>query len=152
MGEAIGIVGLGRMGLPASKLLIRKGYRVVGYDRDKVALDEFAASGGNAAPDVKTVAEKAETIIVFVLNDAQVKAVVVGENGLLAGVHDDSCIVCMSTIRKAELERVAAQCTQKNVAFVDCPCTGGPVRAGNGTLTLGSSTGMVNSRWMVRPI
>ena len=136
MFKTIGIVGLGRMGLPVGKLLIRKGYTVVGYDRQKVPLDEFVASGGNGASDVKTVAEKAKTIIVFVLNDEQVKAVVVGKNGLLAGAGEGTCIVCMSTIRKAQVEWVAEHCAKKNVAFVDCPCTGGPARADNGTLSL----------------
>jgi 3-hydroxyisobutyrate dehydrogenase-like beta-hydroxyacid dehydrogenase len=136
MGNAIGIVGLGRMGLPAGKLLIRKGYTVVGCDRDPGPLDEFVASGGEAASDAKAVAEKADTIIVFVLNDEQVKTVIDGKNGLLAGVREGACIICMSTIRQALLKQIAALCFDKDVAFVDCPCTGGPPRAENGTLTL----------------
>lgn len=136
MGKDIGIVGLGRMGLPAAKLLIRKGYTVVGYDRDTEALDELAAAGGAAASDAKAVAAKADTIIVFVLNDEQVQTVITGKSGLLAGVRQGACIICISTIRRARLERIAAQCLKRNVAFVDCPCTGGPGRAENGTLTL----------------
>ena len=136
MTETIGIVGLGRMGLPAGKLLIRKGFTVVGFDPDRVPLNEFKASGGKAASDVKTVAERAKTIIVFVLNDEQVNAVVYGKNGLLDGVNENSCIICMSTIRQAQVEWVAEQCVKKNVAFMDCPCTGGPPRAANGSLTL----------------
>ena len=136
MAKTIGLVGLGRMGLPAGKLLIRQGYTVVGYDPDKASLNEFVVSGGKAASDVKTVAERAETIIVFVLNDEQVNAVVAGKNGLLAGVRANTGIICMSTIRQAQVEWVAEQCVKKNVAFVDCPCTGGPSRAGDGSLTL----------------
>jgi 3-hydroxyisobutyrate dehydrogenase-like beta-hydroxyacid dehydrogenase len=71
-----------------------------------------------------------------VLNDEQVQTVIGGKNGLLAGVRQGACIICMSTIRQAQLERMAAQCLKMNVAFVDCPCTGGPARAENGTLTL----------------
>lgn len=136
MTETIGILGLGRMGLPAGKLLMRKGYTVVGYDPDKVPLDEFVSSGGKAVSDVKTVAERAETIIVFVLNDEQVNAVMAGKDGLLAGVNENACIICMSTIRQAQVEWAAEQCMKKNVAFLDCPCTGGPPRAANGSLTL----------------
>jgi len=136
MGNAIGIVGLGRMGLPAAKLLIRKGYTVVGCDRDTVPLDELVAAGGAAASDAKAVAQKADTIIVFVLNGGQVQTVINGKSGLLAGIREGACIICMSTIRQAQIERTAAQCLKKNVALVDCPCTGGPARAENGTLTL----------------
>lgn len=136
MANAVGIVGLGRMGLPAARLLIRNGYTLFGYDRDPAALDELAASGGEPAPDAKAVAQKADTIIVFVLNDDQVEAVVAGPSGLLAGIREGACIICMSTIRQAQLERMAALCLEQNAAFVDCPCTGGPPRAENGTLTL----------------
>ena len=118
MAKTIGIVGLGRMGLPAGKLLIRQGYSVVGYDRDTVPLDELVASGGEAAADSKTVAERAETIIVFVLNGEQVQSVVDGKNGLLAGVRKNACIICMSTIRQALLEQIAALCLKKEVGFV----------------------------------
>lgn len=151
MTETIGIVGLGRMGLPAGKLLIRKGYTVVGYDPDNVPLDEFAASGGKASPDVKTVAELAETVIVFVLNEEQVNAVVAGKNGLLDGINENSCIICMSTIRQAQVEWVAEQFVKKNAGFVDCPCTGGPPRAANGSLTL-IAAGKKDTLGRCRPI
>lgn len=136
MDKTIGIVGLGRMGLPVGRLLIRKGFSVVGYDRDQSQLDDFLESGGMTAPNPKTVADKAEIIIVFVLSGEQVNSVVEGNDGLLAGTKENTCIICMSTIRKEQVERVAAQCFQKNVSFVDCPCTGGPERAENGSLTL----------------
>lgn len=151
MAKAIGIVGLGRMGLPAGKLLIRQGYSVVGFDRNQAPLDEFVASGGAAARDPKAVAERAETIIVFVLNDEQVQSVVEDKDGLLAGVREGACIICMSTIGQAQLEQVAALCLKKNVVFVDCPCTGGPPRAENGSLTL-IAAGNKDSLDRCRPI
>ena len=55
----------------------------------------------------------------FVLNGEQVQSVVDGKNGLLAGVGENACIICMSTIRQAQLEQVAALCLKKNVAFVN---------------------------------
>ena len=136
MDESVGIVGLGRMGLPAGKLLLKKGYTVIGYDRYEEPKAQIVKAGGISASDARTVAEKAKTVIVFVLNDEQVKEVVVGANGLLAGADEETCIICMSTIRKESLEWVAEQCAAKNVGFIDCPCTGGPARADNGTLTL----------------
>jgi 3-hydroxyisobutyrate dehydrogenase-like beta-hydroxyacid dehydrogenase len=136
MMNTIGIVGLGRMGMPAAKALIKAGYHVVAYDFRIEAMDELAAAGGETASDYETVAKKAQTVIVFVLNDQQVIEVVTGNRGLLAGTGDGSVVVCMATIGKDNLIRVAEQCRKQNVAFVDCPCTGGPARAESGTLTL----------------
>jgi len=136
MANTVGIVGLGRMGMPAAKALIKAGYHVVAHDCRAEALDEIVTAGGESAPDYETVARKAITVIVFVLNDQQVIEVVTGNRGLLAGTGDGSVVVCMATIRKNNLERVAGLCRKENVAFVDCPCTGGPARAESGTLTL----------------
>jgi 3-hydroxyisobutyrate dehydrogenase-like beta-hydroxyacid dehydrogenase len=136
MTETIGIVGLGRMGMPAAKALINAGYRVVAHDCRVEAMDEIVSAGGETASDYKTVARKAQTVIVFVLNDPQVIEVVTGPRGLLAGAGNGSVVVCMATIRKDNLIRVAERCRKEGVAFVDCPCTGGPARAENGTLTL----------------
>ncbi len=136
MAETVGMVGLGRMGMPAAKALITAGYHVVAHDCRSEAMDELLSAGGEPARDYETVARKAQTVIVFVLNDQQVIDVVAGSRGLLAGAVDGSVVVCMATIRKDNLLWVARQCRKQNVAFVDCPCTGGPARAERGTLTL----------------
>jgi 3-hydroxyisobutyrate dehydrogenase len=136
MHKSVGIVGLGRMGMPAAKVLINAGYRVVGYEKRSEAVDEFIALGGESVSDYKTVAEKVKIIIVFVLNDAQVIDVISGESGLLKSAAKGHHIICMATINRQNLERLAAQCAAKKVGFVDSPCTGGPARAESGTLTL----------------
>lgn len=136
MANTVGVVGLGRMGMPAAKALIKAGYHVVAHACRAEAMDEIVSAGGETASDYETVARKAKTVIVFVLNDQQVIEVVTGNRGLLAGAGDGSVVVCMATIRKNNLEWIAGQCRKENVAFVDCPCTGGPARAESGTLTL----------------
>jgi 3-hydroxyisobutyrate dehydrogenase len=124
------------MGMPAAKVLVKAGYNVVGYDCRPEATAEFTSSGGESAPDYEAIAKKANIVIVFVLDDQQVIEVITGEHGILADTAEGSTIVCMATISKANLEWIAEQCKKKQVAFVDCPCTGGPARAENGTLTL----------------
>jgi 3-hydroxyisobutyrate dehydrogenase-like beta-hydroxyacid dehydrogenase len=136
MEKTVGIVGLGRMGMPAAKVLIKAGYHVIGYARRREVIDEFVAMGGESVPDYRSVAEMASKVIVFVLDDAQVIEVVTSENGLLAGCGDQSVIICMATINKENLEWVAAQCARKKVGFIDLPCTGGPARIEAGTLTM----------------
>ena len=124
------------MGLPVAKLFIQNGYSVLGSDRDQLQLDKFLEFGGKTASDVKTIAQNVNTTIIFVLNGEQIETVVGGKNGLLAGTGESNSIICMSTISKEQNERVATQCVKRNVAFLDCPCTGGPARAEIGSLTL----------------
>jgi len=136
MKETIGIVGLGRMGMPAAKVLLKAGFHVVGCEKRREAVREFVSLGGESALDCKSVAKKAETIIVFVLNDAQVVDVVTGAKGLLEESSTNHVIICMATINRELVEQISNLCASKKVGFVDCPCTGGPARAAIGNLTL----------------
>jgi 3-hydroxyisobutyrate dehydrogenase-like beta-hydroxyacid dehydrogenase len=134
--EKVGIIGLGRVGMPSARRFIRMDYQTVGFDRRKEVMEELRSMGVETAENPKEVAQRAKTIIILVLNDQQVIDVVTGPNGALAGCDSDSRIICMSTINRENLEWIAKRCHEANVGFVDCPFTGGPARAENGTLTL----------------
>lgn len=136
MPETIGIIGLGRMGIVAAKKYIREGYQVTGYARRPEVVAEFTKAGGIALKNSREVAERSGKVIVYVLNDQQVIDVVTGRDGILEGCHKGTRVICMSTIDKKNLERVAEACAKKGVGFVDCPVTGGPARVAAGTLTL----------------
>lgn len=134
--NSIGIIGLGRMGLPTAKRFIQAGFPVVGYDIRQEALEELRSIGGEAVADARRVAQKVQTVIIFVLNDQQVFDAIGGPNGVLEGCSAGSSVICMATIDRSNLERVAGMCSDKGAGFVDCPCTGGPARVENGTLTM----------------
>lgn len=136
MSETIGIIGLGRMGMEAAKKYVAEGYNVVGYARRPEVVREFTAAGGLAVRNSREVAEKSGKVIVYVLNDQQVISVIEGPDGILEGRHKETSVICMSTIDKDNLERLAEKCKEKKVGFVDCPVTGGPARVKAGTLTL----------------
>jgi len=136
MSEAIGVIGLGRMGMVAAKKYMREGYKVVGYARRSEVIQEFTRAGGIALRNSREVAENSGKVIVYVLNDQQVIEVVTGSDGILEGQHKETRVICMSTIDKENLEWVAEQCAKKKVGFVDSPVTGGPARVEAGTLTL----------------
>jgi len=136
MSETIGIIGLGRMGMPAAKKYIGEGYKVVGYARRPEVIEEFRSFGGIAVDSSKEVAKKAGKVIVYVLNDQQVIEVVTGPNGILEGCHKDTRVINMATIDRENLEWVAEQCAKKQVGLVDSPVTGGPARVEAGTVTL----------------
>ncbi len=136
MAKRIGIIGLGRIGMPSAKAFIKAGYEVVGYARRAQVIEEFKSLGGEALSSPKEVAQRAETVIVLVLNDPQVIEVVTGPNGILEGAGKNSLVIGMATINRANQEWIARQCESKGVRFVDCPFTGGPARVDTGTLTL----------------
>lgn len=136
MAKKVGIVGLGRIGIPSARAFIKAGYEVVGYARRPEVVEKFKSMGGVAASSPKEVAQKAETVIVLVLNDPQVIEVVTGPNGILEGTGKNSMVLGMATINRENQEWVARQCESKGVRFVDSPFTGGPARVENGSLTL----------------
>jgi len=136
MVKNIGIIGLGRVGFPAAIEYIKKGYTVFGTARRPEMIEKFQEIGGIILPNPSEVAKRCKILIVLVLNDQQVKEVVLGDDGLLKGIKPDSVIICMSTINRKTLMYVASQCADKDVGFVDCPFTGGPARVLTQSLTL----------------
>lgn len=132
MKQKIGFIGLGRVGIPAARTLLRVGYEIVGYARRPEVIETLKSMGGDAAMDCREVGLKASTVIIMVLNDQQVIDVVVGDGGVLSGAERNSLVVCMSTINRENLELVAQKCKEKGVDFVDCPFSGGPAKAESG--------------------
>lgn len=136
MTKKIGIIGLGRCGMPAAEKYIENGYQVFGYARRPEVIKRFQEIGAIHLENPATVARNADTLIVMVLNDPQVIEVIKGPNGILEGAHEGSMVIGMSTIRRENQEMVAQKCEEKGVEFIDCPFTGGPARVKAGTLTL----------------
>lgn len=136
MTTKIGIIGLGRTGLPISEVYLKEGYEVSGYDIRKEAITAFESSGGHAQNSPEAVAKQCEVILILVLNDQQVIEAITGKKGVLKGMDSGGIIVCMSTINRNNLERMADMCKQRNIRFVDCPFTGGPARIPQANLTL----------------
>ncbi len=136
MKERIGIIGLGRCGMPAAQKYLHSGYEVFGCDRRSAAISEFEGLGGIPVGNPAQAAAAAATVVVLVLNDEQVIEVVTGPNGILDGATPESTVICMSTINRDSLRHVADRCAARQIRFVDSPFTGGPARITAGTLTL----------------
>ncbi|MBR9997611.1 MAG: NAD(P)-dependent oxidoreductase [Cyclobacteriaceae bacterium] len=136
MPEKIGIIGLGRTGMPAAEVFLNAGFTVFGYDKRPEAQKAFENIGGKLAEDSRQLAGNTDTILVMVLNDHQVEDVISGKQGILKNATRRTVIICMSTINRAILEKQAGFCREKGIGFVDCPFTGGPARIPGGNLTL----------------
>ena len=134
--KKIGIIGLGRIGVPVASAYMKAGYRVFGLDIDHQSMDRLKSEGGIAVDTPADMARATQVILLLVLNDAQVQEVVYGENGILQASIEDLTVVCMSTINRETLEEVVLRCQESGVKLVDCPFTGGPARVPLGTLTL----------------
>jgi 3-hydroxyisobutyrate dehydrogenase-like beta-hydroxyacid dehydrogenase len=134
--KRIGIIGLGRCGMPAAQRYLESGYKVFGCDPSIEARERFARAGGIPVDTPAQAAAQAQPVLILVLNDPQVMDVVAGSGGLLEGAGAESTVICMSTINRDTLQQVADRCAARRIKFVDSPFTGGPARISAGTVTL----------------
>jgi len=109
----IGFIGLGIMGKPMSKNLIKAGYELIVVDRNQAAVDEVVALGATSAPNAKTVAQQADIIITMLPNSPHVKEVVLGENGILEGARKGTIFIDMSSIAPLVSRELAEKLAEK---------------------------------------
>ncbi len=132
----IGFIGLGIMGKPMVKNLLKAGHEVVVYDVVPAGVQEVVAAGAKAAASSKAVAEQCALIITMVPNSPHVKAAILGPNGVLEGAKAGSLVVDMSSIDPTVSKEVGAELAKKKIRFVDAPVSGGEPKAIDGTLSI----------------
>ena len=133
----VGFCGLGVMGYPMAGHLSSAGHSVSVYNRTSARADAWVAEhSGTAFVTPRDVAANSDIVMLCVGNDADVRAVVMGPDGVLAGAHS-GLIVVDHTTTSAELAReISAACAAVGVGFVDAPVSGGQAGAINGALTV----------------
>lgn len=135
--DKIGFIGLGIMGRPMAKNLIKAGYAVVVCDVNQQAVEELRACGAESAATPAETAEKAGTFIVTMLpNSPQVREVTAGENGLLKGIRAGQIVVDMSSISPIASRELDALLREKGAEMLDAPVSGGQEKAEQGTLAI----------------
>jgi 2-hydroxy-3-oxopropionate reductase len=132
----IGFIGLGIMGKPMAKNLLKAGYSLVVNDINPAPVMELVAAGAEAASSAKEVAQKTEVLITMLPNSPHVKAAVMGPNGVLEGAKPGMIIVDMSSIAPLAAKEVAAKAAEKGVEMLDAPVSGGEPKAIDGTLSI----------------
>jgi len=132
----IGLIGLGIMGKPMSKNLIKAGYDLTVMDRNQAAVAEVVAAGAKSAPTAKAVAEQVDIIITMLPNSPHVKEVVLGENGILEGAKPGTVFMDMSSIAPLVSRELAAKLAEKGVDMLDAPVSGGEPKAIDGTMSV----------------
>nr|WP_257792988.1 NAD(P)-binding domain-containing protein [Azospirillum argentinense] len=121
MSETIAFIGLGAMGLPMASNLVRKNFSVIGFDLDQGKLDKLVALGARPASDVTAAVRDATVVITMLPAPPQVREVILGGEGVLAGLRPGALVIDMSTVDPQTTDTVAAACLEKGIAFVDAP-------------------------------
>lgn len=132
----IGFIGLGIMGKPMVKNLIKAGHELVVYDIIKENVDISVSDGARAAESAKAIAEECSLIITMLPNGPHVKTVVMGENGVLQGAKAGTILVDMSSIAPLVSQEIEKVCAEKGVKMLDAPVSGGEPKAIDATLSI----------------
>ena len=130
-------IGLGVMGYPMAGHLAGAGHEVCVYNRTAAKAEAWVAQhGGRAAPTPREAADGAEFVMACVGNDDDLRGVVTGEDGALAGMASGAVFVDHTTVSARVTEEMARAAAEKGVAFVDAPVSGGQAGAENGQLVI----------------
>lgn len=132
----IGFIGLGIMGKPMSKNLIKAGHTLVVLDRNGSAVEELVALGATKAATPAEVASQVELIITMLPNSPQVKEVVLGAGGVIEGGKPGLIVADMSSIAPLVSREVEAELAKKGIEMLDAPVSGGEPKAIDGTLSV----------------
>ncbi len=136
MASKIGFIGLGIMGKPMSKNLLKAGHELVVYDIVPERVKEVAAAGAAAGKSSKDVGERTEVIITMLPDGPDVEAAVLGPEGVLAGAKKGAVLIDMSSINPLVSQKIGAACAAQGVEFLDAPVSGGEPKAIDGTLAI----------------
>ncbi|HEV7125834.1 MAG TPA: NAD(P)-dependent oxidoreductase [Ktedonobacterales bacterium] len=131
-----GFIGLGIMGKPMARNLLKAGFALTIYARRPETVGDLVAAGATLVGSAAAVGQAAEVIVTMLPNAPEVEEVVLGPRGVLAGAAAGAIVVDMSTIAPAASRRLAAACAARGVAFLDAPVSGGSVGAERGTLSI----------------
>ena len=131
----IGFIGIGIMGRPMAKNLIKAGYKLVVFDKF-AKFDDLVSLGAEGAASNKEVASKSDIIITMLPNSPHVKEAILGAGGVVEGIKSGTILVDMSSIAPAASQEVGAALKAKNVAFLDAPVSGGEPKAIDGSLAI----------------
>ncbi len=136
MAERIGFIGLGIMGKPMVRNLLKAGFAVTVSNRSQPAVDELVADGAQAAQSPREVAEQSDIVITMVTDGPDVEQVLLGDQGVIEGAHSGLLVIDMSTISPVTTRHIADQLREHDVHMLDAPVSGGDKGAIAGTLSI----------------
>ena len=132
----VGYIGLGLMGKPMARNILKAGFPLVVHNRSRSAVDELVAEGATAAWTPAEVARQVDVVITNLPDSPDVELVALGADGIIEGAHEGLIFIDNSTIKPATARKIAAGLAEKGVSALDAPVSGGDIGAINGTLTI----------------
>lgn len=132
----VGVIGLGKMGAPMARGLIRAGFPVVVHNRSRGAVDLLQREGAEAADGPADIAQRADVVVTSLPDPAAVESVYLGDQGLVANARDGQIYVDTSTVDPGLSRRLSTELQARGAAFLDAPVSGGVAGAEAGTLTI----------------
>src|SRR5262249_45081495 len=132
----LGFIGLGIMGKPMAKNLIKAGYSLVVHNRSRANVDELVKDGATPATSPKEVASSVDVIITMLPNSPDVYEVALGPNGSKEGAQRGQLFIDISTINPIVSQKIAGDLSSVGVAMIDAPVSGGEKGAIDATLSI----------------
>lgn len=132
----IGFIGLGIMGKPMSRNLLKAGFELIVYDIDETAVKIIEKAGAKPASSPKEVAQNSDVIITMLPKASIGKSVLEDENGILAGIKENSVVIDMSSVSPVASKEFAQMVEAKKCKFLDAPVSGGEIGAVNATMAI----------------
>lgn len=132
----VGFIGLGIMGKPMSKNLLKAGYDLVVHNRSDTPVKELVELGAKSASTPKEVAENSDVIITMLPNSPDVISVCLEENGVIEGSREGQIVIDMSSIDPLKSRELSNAFKEKGVEFLDAPVSGGEPKAIDGTISV----------------
>ncbi|WP_137818896.1 3-hydroxyisobutyrate dehydrogenase [Pseudomonas sp. 2FG] len=131
----IAFIGLGHMGLPMARNLLKAGFELKVFDLQQGAIDELAAEGAHAANDARDAVQGAEVVITMLPASRHVEGLYLGEQGLLGYIAPGRLVLECSTIAPESAKKVHQAAAELGLEMLDAPVSGGTAGAAAGTLT-----------------
>jgi 2-hydroxy-3-oxopropionate reductase len=132
----VGYIGLGLMGKPMARNIMKAGYALVAHNRSRESVNELVGEGATEAFSPAEVAAQVDVIFTNLPDSPDVELVALGENGIIEGAHEGLIFIDNSTIKPATTRTIGDKLAKKGVIMLDAPVSGGDIGAINGTLSI----------------
>ncbi len=130
----VGLIGLGIMGKPMAKNILKAGYDLTVNDLNQANVDEVVKAGAKSASNIE-IGQTCDVVLTMLPNSPQVKEVMLGENGVAAHMRPGTVFIDMSSINPMASKEIAAELAKRGIEMLDAPVSGGEPKAIDGTLS-----------------